>query len=528
MTHHHPKGSFVPQAVLTRSDKLSTSGAEVNTVRPVNTTNTKAVNTVRPVNTTASKPIVNHPRPKTNAFKRGYSQSSRPFNRYYANKNSIVNTNVNTARVKHTTARDRAVVSENKGKGANAIKASACWIQVYNGLDPQKSLILLFYVPDLQQKEYKEKAVIDSGCSRNMTGNKCYLDEYEDYDGGFVSFGDGKGRISGKVFLLWFPGGSICYCRWFASWLGFIGLNMSKDSNDKKIDSIRLLNMHSREKDVALNPAASVYLMLLVDWLMLLHIVYAASLLISGAQQLSATRHGRVRLVDVRPTWNLSHRIDKDDTWRDNLGSWYYRNLHTSYCRDVIAKCPFQYLYANEEFTRGNSTIAVYDDKLYLTSEYGAKPRDFGTSLTKKLVSVVQSSINNKPQGRQMSTEETLYLIDAVSVSEVLEDSCCHAKIEAVKNWASPTTPTEIRQFLGLARLLSEIYQRFLKDCKKLCEAPILALPEGNDDFVVYCDASHQGIVGGGIRTLSKLRKVHGLVNMSATYATNLEIVTGC
>ncbi|GJX73756.1 putative reverse transcriptase domain-containing protein [Tanacetum coccineum] len=26
----------------------------------------------------------------------------------------------------------------------------------------------------------------------------------------------------------------------------------------------------------------------------------------------------------------------------------------------------------------------------------------------------------------------------------------------------------------------------------KLCEASILALPEGNDDFVVYCDASHQ------------------------------------
>ncbi|GJY28111.1 putative reverse transcriptase domain-containing protein [Tanacetum coccineum] len=45
------------------------------------------------------------------------------------------------------------------------------------------------------------------------------------------------------------------------------------------------------------------------------------------------------------------------------------------------------------------------------------------------------------------------------------------AKIEAVKNWASPTTPTE-----------------------KLYEAPILALPEGNGDFVVYCDASHQGL----------------------------------
>ncbi|GJW73202.1 ribonuclease H-like domain-containing protein [Tanacetum coccineum] len=31
-----------------------------------------------------------------------------------------------------------------------------------------------------------------------MTGNKCYLDKYEDYDGGFISFGDGKERISRK------------------------------------------------------------------------------------------------------------------------------------------------------------------------------------------------------------------------------------------------------------------------------------------------------------------------------------------
>ncbi|GJT29602.1 retrovirus-related pol polyprotein from transposon 17.6 [Tanacetum coccineum] len=37
-----------------------------------------------------------------------------------------------------------------------------------------------------------------------------------------------------------------------------------------------------------------------------------------------------------------------------------------------------------------------------------------------------------------------------------------------------------------------EIAFQLLK--QKLCEAPILALPEGNDDFVVYCDASHQGL----------------------------------
>nr|GEV40013.1 hypothetical protein [Tanacetum cinerariifolium] len=49
-----------------------------------------------------------------------------------------------------------------------------------------------------QQKEYKEKGVIGSGCSRHITGNKCYLSDYEYFDGGFV-YGDGKGRIFGKV-----------------------------------------------------------------------------------------------------------------------------------------------------------------------------------------------------------------------------------------------------------------------------------------------------------------------------------------
>ncbi|GJX03239.1 putative ribonuclease H-like domain-containing protein [Tanacetum coccineum] len=166
MTHPHPNRIFVPQAVLTRSGKINTAGASVNT-------------DVRPVNTVGSKTTVNHPRPISNAYKKGYSQVTKPFNKSSANKNSIFNKKVNTVRVKDTTARDRAVVSENKGKGANAVKASTCW-------------------GNPQQKEYKEKGVIDSGCSRHMTGNKCYLTEYKDYDGGFVSFRDGKGRISRK------------------------------------------------------------------------------------------------------------------------------------------------------------------------------------------------------------------------------------------------------------------------------------------------------------------------------------------
>ncbi|GJU02922.1 putative reverse transcriptase domain-containing protein [Tanacetum coccineum] len=95
------------------------------------------------------------------------------------------------------------------------------------------------------------------------------------------------------------------------------------------------------------------------------------------------------------------------------------------------------------------------------------------------------------------------------------------AKIESIKVWESPKTPTEIRQFLGLARYYRRFIEGFSKIAKsmtkltqkgvkfdwgdkqeaafqllkqKLCSAPILALPEGSEDFVVYCDASHKGL----------------------------------
>nr|GFB98598.1 putative reverse transcriptase domain-containing protein [Tanacetum cinerariifolium] len=66
-----------------------------------------------------------------------------------------------------------------------------------------------------------------------------------------------------------------------------------------------------------------------------------------------------------------------------------------------------------------------------------------------------------------------------------------HAKIEAIKNWAAPTTPTKVRQFLGLAGDDEEEAFQTLK--LKLYSALILSLPEGSEDFVVYCDASLKG-----------------------------------
>ncbi|GJY88823.1 putative reverse transcriptase domain-containing protein [Tanacetum coccineum] len=69
------------------------------------------------------------------------------------------------------------------------------------------------------------------------------------------------------------------------------------------------------------------------------------------------------------------------------------------------------------------------------------------------------------------------------------------AKIESIKDWTSPRPLTEIRIFYGLAGELPTIIEAAFQLLKqKLCSAPILALPEGSENFVVYCDASHKGL----------------------------------
>ncbi|GJV08448.1 putative reverse transcriptase domain-containing protein [Tanacetum coccineum] len=65
------------------------------------------------------------------------------------------------------------------------------------------------------------------------------------------------------------------------------------------------------------------------------------------------------------------------------------------------------------------------------------------------------------------------------------------AKIESIKDWESPKTPTEIHQFLGLAGY----YRRFIEGFSKISK-PMTKLTQksGSENFVVYCDASHKGL----------------------------------
>nr|GEY64907.1 hypothetical protein [Tanacetum cinerariifolium] len=162
------------------------------------------------------------------------------------------------------------------------------------------------------------------------------------------------------------------------------------------------------------------------------------------------------------------------------------------------------------------------------------------------------------------------------------------AKIESIKDWASPKTPTKIRQFLGLAGYYRRFIEGFLKISKsmtkltqqgvkfdwgekqkaafqllkqKLCSAPILALLEGSEDFVVYCDASHKGLgvvlmkrekelvaIYGELRTVimhesykskysihlgsdkmyQDMKKLYWWLNMKANIATNISKCLTC
>ncbi|GJY48201.1 putative reverse transcriptase domain-containing protein [Tanacetum coccineum] len=128
------------------------------------------------------------------------------------------------------------------------------------------------------------------------------------------------------------------------------------------------------------------------------------------------------------------------------------------------------------------------------------------------------------------------------------------SKIEAVKNWKAPRTPSEVHSFLRLARYYHRFIEDFSKIAKtltvltqksktfdwgkeqenafqtlkdKLCNAPFLALLDEPEDFVVYCDAS--GLRLGCIELFSdydcKIRYHPGKANVVADALSRKERV---
>ncbi|GKD40029.1 hypothetical protein Tco_1260236, partial [Tanacetum coccineum] len=182
LTHPSPKRNMVPRTVLTRSGPI-------------------LLNSVRPVNIVQPRTTVNNAGPMKNVINNAYSTARRPFNKITAANNSNFNKRVNTVNDKNVnaarpnavvnTARIKAVLSAVMGNKENAVKASACWVW-----RPKHK----FLDHGNPQQDLKDKGVIDNGCSRHMTGNRSYLTDYEEINGGFVAFGGNSkgGKITGK------------------------------------------------------------------------------------------------------------------------------------------------------------------------------------------------------------------------------------------------------------------------------------------------------------------------------------------
>ncbi|GJS47476.1 putative ribonuclease H-like domain-containing protein [Tanacetum coccineum] len=164
---NHPcaKKNLVPRAVLMKSGLVS-----INTVRQNISKTVVLVNTARHINTAHSKTTVNAARPMP-----------------------------------------KAVVNAVKENNLDVVKALACWVwklkhKVLDHVSKHNSESIIlkeFDYIDAQGRSKLDKGVIDSGCSRHMTGSMSYLTNYEEIDGGYVAFGGNpKGeKIIGKVLL---------------------------------------------------------------------------------------------------------------------------------------------------------------------------------------------------------------------------------------------------------------------------------------------------------------------------------------
>ncbi|KAJ9538127.1 hypothetical protein OSB04_030860 [Centaurea solstitialis] len=146
-----------------------------------------------------------------------------------------------------------------------------------------------------------------------------------------------------------------------------------------------------------------------------------------------------------------------------------------------------------------SAIVFIYDILVYSKSE-----EEHATHLREILELLRKERLYAKFSKCEFWLRQVLFLGHVISGDGVSVDS---TKIEAIQKWEQPKNPSEVRSFLGLAGY----YRRFigdfskiavpltsltrkdtLKDC--LTNAPILALPEGSEDFVVYSDASLLGL----------------------------------
>ncbi|GJZ16461.1 putative reverse transcriptase domain-containing protein [Tanacetum coccineum] len=104
---------------------------------------------------------------------------------------------------------------------------------------------------------------------------------------------------------------------------------------------------------------------------------------------------------------------------------------------------------------------------------------------------VMPFGLTNAPVSKEDHEKHLKLILELLKKEEFEGIHVDPAKIESIKDWASPKTPTKIRQFLGLVGY----YRRFIEGFSKIAK-PMMKLTQKsmNENFVVYCDASHKGL----------------------------------
>ncbi|GJZ94439.1 putative reverse transcriptase domain-containing protein [Tanacetum coccineum] len=162
-----------------------------------------------------------------------------------------------------------------------------------------------------------------------------------------------------------------------------------------------------------------------------------------------------------------------------------------------------------------DKSVIVFIDNILI---YSKSAKDHETHLRQVLSLLKQEKLYAKFSKCEFWLREVQFLGHVIKNEGIKVDP---SKINAIMNWEKPKTPTEIRSFLSL----TGYYRLFIQDFSKisssltmltrknakfewgedqeiafqilkqrLSQAPVLVLPEGNDDMEVYCDASSNGL----------------------------------
>ena len=159
--------------------------------------------------------------------------------------------------------------------------------------------------------------------------------------------------------------------------------------------------------------------------------------------------------------------------------------------------------------------VIVFIDDILI---YSGSKEDHEEHLRVVLQILRENQLYAKFSKCQFWLDSVAFLGHVISAEGVYVDP---QKIEAIVNGKPPTNVTAIRSFLGLAEYYRKFVEGFSKlaapltkltrkeekfgwseACqqsfdelkRKLTSAPVLTLPSGQDEYIVYCDASRQGL----------------------------------